>query len=61
VLARPPACAHTAKLRELLLAVPGIGPARVQRILTRCRIGEAKTLAGLSGRQRSELLRLLDH
>jgi hypothetical protein len=59
VLAEPPACAQTAKARDLLLAVPGIGPAKADRALTHCRIAYAKTVAGLSGRQRGELIELL--
>ena len=59
ILADPPPCAHTARVRELLVAVPGIGPARASRALSHCRIAEAKTIAGLSGRQRAELIDLL--
>jgi guanylate kinase len=61
VLADPPACAASAKIRELLLRVPGIGPAKADRALTRCRIAAAKTLASLSNRQRAELGDLLHH
>jgi S13-like H2TH domain len=56
VVAEPPACAATAKAYELLLAVPKIGPAKASRLLASCRIAPTKTLAGLSSRQRSELL-----
>lgn len=59
VLVDPPPCVQSAKLRELLLALPGVGPARAQRTLTDCRIADAKTVAGLSSRQRGELLQLL--
>jgi hypothetical protein len=59
ILADPPPCAQTARVRELLVAVPGIGPARASRALFHCRIAEAKTIAGLSGRQRAELINLL--
>lgn len=61
VLADPPPCAANAKIRELLLVVPGIGPTKADRALTRCRIAAAKTLAGLSNRQRAELGQLLHH
>ena len=61
MLTDPPPCAQTAKLRELLLAVPRIGPARVHRALAHCRIASAKTVAGLSDRQRGELIELLGH
>jgi S13-like H2TH domain len=56
ILAAPPACAETQKLHDLLLAVPGYGPARVARLLARTRISHSKTVAGLSDRQRAELL-----
>jgi hypothetical protein len=59
VLCDPPACAQTAMLRDLLLALPKVGPARVNRALARCQITDTKTLASLSDRQRAALLRLL--
>lgn len=61
VLIDPPPCAQTAKLRDLLLAVPRIGPARVNRALAHCRIADGKTIAGLSDRQRAALIQLLHH
>jgi hypothetical protein len=61
VLNDPPPCAQTAKLRDLLLAVPKIGPARVNRTLAHCRIADSKTIAGLSDRQRAVLIQLLHH
>jgi len=59
VVADPPTCVQTAKVRELLLVVPRIGPARADRALARCRIAHAKTVGGLSDRQRAELIELL--
>jgi S13-like protein len=59
LVAEPPACVQTAKLRELLLVVPGIGPVRADRLLARCRIAHTKTLGGLSERQRAQLVELL--
>jgi hypothetical protein len=56
LVAEPPACVQTAKVRELLLAVPRIGPVGADRALARCRIAHAKTIAGLSERQRAELV-----
>jgi len=61
VLARPPAYAKTAKVRDLLLAVPKVGPARAARVLSRCRIAPAKTVAGMTERQRGELIELFRH
>jgi S13-like H2TH domain len=61
VLIDPPPCAQTAKLRDLLLALPKIGPARVNRALAHCRIADSKTVAGLSDRQRAALIQVLHH
>ena len=59
ILADPPPYAQSARVRDLLVCVPGIGPARASRALSHCRIAEAKTIAGLSDRQRAELIDLL--
>jgi predicted flap endonuclease-1-like 5' DNA nuclease len=59
VLAHPPACATTAKVSDLLLAVHGVGPTRATRALARCQIPYAQTAAGLSERQRVALIDLL--
>jgi hypothetical protein len=56
VLARPPGCAGRAKVYELLLAIPKIGPWRASRLLSQCQIAPGKTVAGLSERQRNELI-----
>jgi S13-like H2TH domain len=61
VLGDPPPCAQTAKLRDLLLAVAKLGPARVNRLRARCRIADSKTIAGLSDRQRAALIQLFRH
>jgi hypothetical protein len=57
ILARPPEGAKTARVRELLLAVPGLGPARISRLQVCCGISESRTVDTLSERQRSELIR----
>ena len=59
VVREPPEYAKTAKLFDLLLAVPKLGPAKAARLLKQCAINEAKTVGGLSERQRAELVRLL--
>ena len=59
ILARPPEWLIAAKVYELLLAAPKIGPATATRILARCRIAHAKTVGGLSARQRRELVNAL--
>jgi hypothetical protein len=59
LVAEPPACVQTAKVRELLVAAPRVGPVGTDRVLARCRIAHAKTNDGLSERQRAELVELL--
>jgi hypothetical protein len=59
ILADPPVFVQTAKVAELLLAVPRYGPVHVNKLLARCRIAQSKTIGGLSERQRDELATLL--
>ena len=56
ILAAPPECVKTLKVQALLLALPKYGPARVARLLAQCQISSAKTVAGLSERQRGDLI-----
>jgi hypothetical protein len=56
ILADPPACVRTARVRDLLLALPMIGSVRAARILAHCGIAHSKTVAGLTERQRNELI-----
>jgi hypothetical protein len=56
ILADPPPCVRTARVRDLLLVLPKIGSVRAARILAHCGIAHSKTLAGLSERQRGELI-----
>ncbi len=58
ILAEPPECVRTARLRELLLVLPKIGSVKAGRILAQCGIAHSKTLAGLTDRQRADLLTL---
>jgi S13-like H2TH domain len=58
ILAQPPACVRTARVRDLLLVLPKIGSVKAGRILGRCGIAPSKTLAGLTDRQRTELTNL---
>jgi hypothetical protein len=55
----PPQYVATAKIAELLMALPGCGPVKVGRLLERCQLSPRKTVAGLSERQRSALLEAL--
>ncbi len=56
ILAQPPECPRTARVRDVLLALPKIGSVKAGRILADCGIAHSKTLGGLTGRQHTELL-----
>ncbi|HEY1521890.1 MAG TPA: integration host factor, actinobacterial type [Solirubrobacteraceae bacterium] len=56
LLLSPPAYLETAKVFDLLLAVPKYGRVKVNKILTQCKISPSKTVGGLSERQRRELV-----
>jgi hypothetical protein len=59
LLMDPPEYVETAKVFDMLLAVPKYGRVKVNKILAQCRISPSKTIGGLSERQRSELVSLL--
>jgi S13-like H2TH domain len=59
LLLAPPEYIETAKVVDLLLAVPKYGRVKVNKILVHCRIAPSKTIGGLSQRQRSELISLM--
>ena len=59
LLLDPPEYLLTAKVFDLLLAVPKYGRVKANRILTQCRISPSKTIGGLSERQRNELVSFL--
>jgi hypothetical protein len=59
LLIGPPGFLLSARLSQILLAAPGYGQVRVDRLLKRCRISPLKTIGGLSERQREELARAL--
>src|ERR687895_763616 len=59
LLLDPPEYLATAKVFDLLLAVPKYGRVKVNRILTQCRISPSKTIGGLSERPRTELVSYL--
>lgn len=56
ILAQPPECVRTARVRDVLLALPKIGSVKAGRILADCGIAHSKTLGGLTDRQRAELI-----
>ena len=56
LLLNPPEYVQTAKVVDMLLAVPKYGRVKSNRILNTCRISPSKTIGGLSERQRAELV-----
>jgi hypothetical protein len=59
LLKSPPDYLETAKVFDMLLAVPKYGRVKVNKILVTCRISPSKTIGGLSERQRNELVSML--
>ena len=59
LLLEPPDYLETAKVFDLLLAVPKYGRVKVNKILSQCRVSPSKTIGGLSQRQRGELVELM--
>jgi hypothetical protein len=59
IIADPPDYVLTAKVFDMLMAVPKYGKVKATRFLNHCRISQGKTIGGLSERQRNELLELL--
>ena len=59
LLLDPPDYLESAKVFDLMLAVPKYGRVKVNRILNQCRVSPSKTIGGLSARQRSELVAML--
>ena len=56
ILAEPPEYVSTAKVFDMLMAVPKFGRVKSLRMLNQCRISQSKTVGGLSDRQRQELI-----
>jgi hypothetical protein len=59
LLLAPPEWLGSAKVFDIILAVPKYGRVKVNRVLNQCRISPSKTIGGLSERQRAELVALL--
>ena len=60
VLQNPPEYVGTAKVFDILMAVPKFGRVKAARVLNQCRISQSKTVGGLSERQRAELVGLFE-
>jgi hypothetical protein len=58
ILDNPPEYVSTAKVFDMLMAVPKFGRVKAARFLNQCRISQSKTVGGLSDRQRTELIGL---
>ncbi len=59
LLIDPPAWLDTMKVFDLVLAQPKYGKVKVNKVLGQCRVSPAKTVGGLSSRQRAEIASLL--
>ncbi len=59
LLLDPPSYLETAKVFDMLLAVPKYGRVKANKVLVQCRISPSKTIGGLSERQRTELVSML--
>ena len=60
LLLDPPAFVQTAKVFDMLLALPKVGRVKATKIMNSCRVSPNKTLGGLSDRQRAELAERLN-
>ncbi len=60
ILRDPPEYVSTAKVFDMLMAVPKFGRVKAARFLNQCRISQSKTVGGLSERQRGELMALFN-
>ena len=60
ILRDPPEYVSTAKVFDMLMAVPKFGRVKAARLLNQCRISQSKTVGGLSDRQRQELIGLFN-
>jgi hypothetical protein len=56
----PPPSLKTARVLDVLLALPGHGRVKTTKLLNSCRVSPTKTFGGLSERQRKELTVHLD-
>ena len=56
LLMNPPDYLLTAKVIDMLLAVPKVGRVKANRVLKTCRVSPSKTFQGLSERQRNEIV-----
>jgi hypothetical protein len=55
LLLDPPPYLETAKVFDMVLAIPKVGRVKATKILQSCQVSPSKTFGGLSERQRAEL------
>jgi S13-like H2TH domain len=60
LLADPPPYLETAKVFEIVLALPQVGRVKATKILHSCQVSTNKTFGGLSERQRADLAERLN-
>ena len=60
ILLDPPEYVSTAKVFDMLMALPKFGRVKAARLLNQCRISQSKTVGGMSERQRAELVSLFN-
>lgn len=60
LVAEPPAFTDSMKIMDLLLAAPKVGRVKAAKLLRLAGVSPSKTLAGLSPRQRAQLVALLE-
>jgi S13-like H2TH domain len=60
LLLDPPPYLQTAKVFDMLLALPKVGRVKAAKIMNNCRVSTSKTFGGLSDRQRAELAERLN-
>jgi hypothetical protein len=60
LLLDPPAFLQTAKVFDMLLALPKVGRVKAAKVMNDCRVSPSKTFCGLSDRQRAELAERLN-
>lgn len=61
ILLEPPVYVETMKVFDLVLASPKYGRVKTNKVLQQCRISPAKTIGGMSQRQRAEVVSMLRH
>lgn len=60
LIGEPPECLASAKVVEMLMALPGYGRTKVARLLELCHVSPRKRVGGLTEGQRDALIRALE-